>query len=433
MKRNILPLTFAGAILVGVGLAGGYGLGIHRMSSGNRATLTTPPVSSAPTPARPSETGQSIDPETGRKVLYWHDPMVPGPRFDKPGKSPFMDMQLVPVYADGAADEGTVSISPRTLQNLGIRLAEVKAGQLEMGFAAVGAVTIDERGITTVQSRVNGYIEKLYVRAQYDVVAKGQSLVEIYAPDWLSAEEEYLALRQSSQPGAELIAQAARERLQLLGISDEQILAIERDNKPNPRITLHAPEGGVVWELGTRDGMAVSPGMTLFKVASLQTVWVNAEIPETQAELAKPGVPVQARVAASPDMIFKGQVAMLLPDVNPATRTIKARIVLSNPAGKLKPGMFATVTLGSREQMALLVPTEAVISTGMRNVVITVDSQGKFHPVDVTLGRENGDMTAIRKGLEQGQRVVVSGQFLIDSESSLKAALNRMNEPVSKP
>jgi len=277
-----------------------------------------------------------------------------------------------------------------------------------------------------VQSRVSGYIEKLYVRAQYDVVTKGQQLVEIYAPDWLSAEEEYLALKQSNQPGAELIAQAARERLKLLGIAEDQIRAIERDGKPNPRVTLDAPDSGVVWELGTRDGMAVSPGMTLFKLASLRTVWVNAEIPEMQAELAKPGVPVQARVAAIPEKVFKGQIAMLLPDVSPTTRTIKARIVLSNPTGDLKPGMFATITLGSREQTALLVPTEAVISTGTRNVVIVADDQGKFHPVDVARGRESGDMTEIRKGVQKGQRVVVSGQFLIDSEASLRGAYNRM-------
>jgi Cu(I)/Ag(I) efflux system membrane fusion protein len=354
--------------------------------------------------------------------------MTPGPRFDKPGKSPFMDMQLVPVYADEAPDEGKLHINPRTVQNLGIRLAEVKYGQLDMGFSVVGAVTIDERSITTVQSRVNGYVEKLHVRAQYDVVAKGQQLVEIYAPDWLAAEEEYLALKRSSQPGVELLAQAARERLTLLGISDDQIRAIETDGKSNPRVTLFAPESGLVWDLGIRDGMAVSPGMTLFKLASLRTVWVNAEVPETQAELAKPGVSVEARVTAIPGKAFRGQIAMLLPDVNATTRTIKARIVLSNPGGDLKPGMYATLTLGGHERPALLVPTEAVIATGTRNVVIVSDSGGKFHPVDVKLGHESGDMTEIRNGLEKGQQVVVSGQFLIDSESSLKAMLSRMNK-----
>jgi len=424
MKRNLLALILGACALIGAGLLGGYWLATNR-------THRVPAHPESPGVSAPAN--QPSDGKTGRKILYWHDPMVPGPRFDMPGKSPFMDMQLVPVYADEAADEGKLRINPRTVQNLGIRVTEVKDGQLHMGFSVVGTVTIDERSITTVQSRVSGYVEKLHVRAQYDVVTKGQQLADMYAPDWLAAQEEYLALKQSSQPGAQMIAEAARERLRLLGISDDQIRTIETNNKPNPRITLFAPEGGFVWDLGIRDGMAVSPGMTLFKLASLRTVWVNAEVPETQAELAKPGVSVEARVAALPNKVFNGHVAMLLPDVNATTRTIRARVVLNNAAGDLKPGMYATLTLGSRERPALLVPTEAVISTGTRNVVIVADRGGAFRPVDVKLGRESGDMTEIRTGLEKGQQVVVSGQFLIDSESSLKATLNRMNEAGGKP
>jgi Cu(I)/Ag(I) efflux system membrane fusion protein len=342
-------------------------------------------------------------------------------------------MQLVPMYADEASDNGKVTNSPRTLQNLGIRTAEVKPGPLDMGFSTVGAVSIDERGITTVQSRVNGYIEKLYVRAQYDAVSQGQKLLEIYAPDWLSAQEEYLALKRSSQPGADLLAEAARERLKLLGISEEQIQAIERDGKTNPRITLHAPEAGLVWELGAREGMAVSPGVTLFKLAPVGTVWVNAEVPETQAELIRPGVEVEGRAAAFPDKVFKGKVAALLPDVNATTRTIKARIVLANPGGLLKPGMFARLDFGGHQKQGLMVPTEAVIYTGKRNVVIVADGEGKFRPVDVEMGRDSGEMSEIRKGLEAGQRVVVSGQFLIDSEASLKTTVERMNAPEPPP
>jgi membrane fusion protein, copper/silver efflux system len=429
MRRNLLALILAAGVLLGAGSVGGYWLAANR--SHKDSTGTSPAHPEAPAASAPAN--QAAGGKTDRRVLYWHDPMVPGPRFDKPGKSPFMDMQLVPVYADEAADEGKLRINPRTVQNLGIRVTEVKEGQLGMGFSVVGTVSIDERSITTVQSRVNGYVERLHVRAQYDVVTKGQQLAEIYAPDWLAAEEEYLALKRSNQPGAEVIAEAARERLTLLGISDDQIRAIETNNKPNPRVTLFAPESGLVWDLGIRDGMAVSPGMTLFKLANLRTVWVNAEVPETQAELAKPGVSVEARVAAIPNKVFKGHVAMLLPDVTAATRTIKARIVLNNAAGDLKPGMYATLILGGHERPALLVPSEAVISTGTRNIVVVADSGGTFRPVEVKLGRESGDMTEIRTGLEKGQQVVVSGQFLIDSESSLKATLNRMNQAEGKP
>jgi membrane fusion protein, copper/silver efflux system len=425
MKRSVLYPALAALILVGLALGLGYWFGMQR----SHTAAATQGASNAPSPASRAAGGETSEPNTDRKVLYWHDPMVPGPKFDKPGKSPFMDMQLVPMYADEAADQGKVTINPRTAQNLGVRIAEVREGRLDMDFSVVGAVTVDERSITTVQSRVDGYVEKLYVRAQYDAVSRGQRLADIYAPEWLSAEEEYLTLRQSSQPGAGMLAEAARERLKLLGISEDQILAIERDGKANPRVTLYAPQNGIVWELGTRDGMAVTPGMTLFKLASLGSVWVNAEVPETQAELAKPGGAVEARVAAVPGKVFKGRVAALLPDVNPTTRTIKARVVLANPGGELKPGMFATLTLDSGEKPAMLVPAEAVIATGTRNVVIVAAGEGKFRPADVQPGRESGDMIEIRSGIAAGEKVVVSGQFLIDSEASLKATLGRMNEP----
>src|SRR5262245_16369786 len=293
MRRPIPLFILVGLLVLLAGVAG-YWFALQRTP--NQAA---PPASRAQSgakqpsaPAAPS-VGDKIDPKTGRKVLYWHDPMVPGPRFDKPGKSPYMDMELVPVYADEAADEGKVSISPRTAQNLGIRTAEATQGNLEMRFSAVGVVSVDERTISTVQSRVSGYIERLYVRAQYDNVAKAQRLAEIYAPDWLAAQEEYLTLKRSVQPGADQLAQAARERLLLLGVSEAQIAATEAEGKANARVTLFAPDSGVVWELGVRDGMAVSPGMTLFKLAGLGTVWVNAEVPETQAALVKPGLDVQ--------------------------------------------------------------------------------------------------------------------------------------------
>jgi Cu(I)/Ag(I) efflux system membrane fusion protein len=367
--------------------------------------------------------------QTGRTILYWHDPMVPGPRFDKPGKSPFMDMPLVPMYADQAADDTKVSISPRTLQNLGIRTVAVSEGQMGQGVETVGAVAIDERTISAVQSRVNGYIVKLYVRAQYDPVSSGQPLVDIYAPEWLSAQEEYLTLKRATQPGADVLADAARERLALLGVSEPQIRRLEQTGEPSAHVTLYAPENGLVWELGTRDGSAVSAGMTLFKLASLKSVWVNAEIPETQTALVMPGARVVTRAAAFPDKTFNGRVSLILPDVNPITRTIKARIEIDNPQRLLKPGMFARLEFGSHDQRGLMVPTEAVIYTGKRSVVIVAEGDGKFRPVEVVTGSDKGDMTEIRKGLEAGQKVVASGQFLIDSEASLTGVLARMNDP----
>lgn len=419
MKRQATILILGGLALLGAGIGGGYWYALQHMHPG---TAEQPQTS----PGTASNKDEKPGPAADRKLLYWHDPMVPGPKFDKPGKSPFMDMQLVPVYADAGADEGQVTISPRTLQNLGIRTVEVKQGRMEKGLTTVGAVSIDERTIVVVQSRVSGYIEKLYVRAQYDPVARGQRLAEIYAPEWLSAQEEYLALKRSSQPGADALAQAARQRLLLLGVSEQQIRSVEQTGKPDARVTLFAPENGLVWELGARDGMAVSPGLTLFKLANLASVWVHAEAPEADAALIKPGAPVEARAAALPEKTFKGKVAALLPDVNPTTRTLKARIVLANPGAQLKPGMYATLDFGVTAKPALMVPSEAVIHTGTRAVVIIAEGGGKFRPANVEVGRESGGMTEIRKGLEPGQQVVASGQFLIDSEASLKSTLSRL-------
>jgi Cu(I)/Ag(I) efflux system membrane fusion protein len=428
MRRTALLAAFAAILIAAVGAGGGYWFAMHRMHA-----------PAQPAADRTADTAAgTVDPATGRRVLYWHDPMVPGHKFDKPGKSPFMDMQLVPVYADAGGEEGSVAISPRTLQNLGIRTAEVLEGRMESGFSAVGAVGIDERTLTAVQSRVAGYVEKLHVRAQYDPVARGRPLVEIYAPEWLSAQEEFLALKRAARPGAEALALAARERLLLLGVPEAQIARIEAEGRPDPRVTLPAPQAGVVWELGVREGMAVGPGITLFKLAGLDPVWVDAEIPETAAARVRPGIAVEARAAAFPDRTFKGRVSTLLPDVNPTTRTVKARIVLANPGTQLKPGMYASIVFKADARPALMVPTEAVIRTGTRTVVIVAEAEGRFRPMEVETGNESGEMTEIRKGLKRGERVVASGQFLIDSEASLRGVLSRLEgavdaQPAGKP
>ncbi len=420
MKRNVFTGFFVALLIAASAAGGGYWFAKRRMNM----EMTTPAAAQAASAT--TATGDATANTAERKVLYWHDPMIPGPKFDKPGKSPFMDMQLVPVYADEGADQGKVTISSRTLQNLGIRIVDVKEGRMETGFSAIGAVNVDERSLVAVQARVTGYIEKLYVRAQYDAVVRGQPLAEIYSPEWLAAQEEYLVLKRSTRPDVESLAQAARQRLLLLGISDAQIQRIDQSGQPAPRITLYAPEGGIVWELGVRDGMTVNPGMTLFRLAALGSVWVNAEVPETEAPLVRPGAAVTARATALPGAVYKGTVAAFLPDVNPMTRTIKARIVLANPGGRLKPGMFVNVEFGSAAKPALMVPSEAVIHTGKRTIVILAEEGGKFRPLEVDAARESQDMTEIRKGLTAGQKVVASGQFLIDSEASLKSTLTRL-------
>jgi Cu(I)/Ag(I) efflux system membrane fusion protein len=410
-----------GLVMLALGAGGGYWLAVKRLESRDLG------AAQASTGA-PGATADKTDPKTGRKVLYWHDPMVPGQKFDKPGKSPFMDMDLVPVYADEAGDEGKVTIEPRLQQNLGVRTVAVAARPLAPKVEAVGSVAYNERAVAQVTARATGFIDKLYVRAPLDPVRAGQPLAEILAPDWVAAQEEYLALRATRVPDAEAMRLAARQRLTVLGMPEEIIRAVERDGRVHPRVVLTAPIGGVIGELSVREGMTAMMGMPLFRINGLGTVWVNAEVPEVQAALVRPGNAVEARVAAYAREIFKGRVAALLPEVNPATRTLKARIELANPKGLLNPGMFATIDLtpATMKRDALLVPTEALIQTGKRHVVILALDGGKFQPVEVEPGIEVDGMTEIRKGLEAGQKVVASSQFLIDSEASLKATVNRM-------
>ena len=365
----------------------------------------------------------------GRRVLYWHDPMVPGQKFDKPGKSPFMDMQLVPVYEDQGG-EGGVAIDPRMQQSLGVRVAEVRKGVLTRNVEAVGTVAYNERDAAVVQARSNGFVERLYVRAPLDAVRKGQALAELYVPDWVAAQEEYLSARRMSGTRLEALVDGARQRMRLAGMSDEQIHMVDASGKVHARLTLAAPIDGVVAELTAREGMTVMSGAPLFRINGLGTVWINAEVREGQAGEVRVENDVEARAAAFPERVFKGKVSAILPEVNPATRTLKARIEIANPGGELKPGMFATVNFApSARKEALVVPSEAVIQTGARTVVIIAQAEGRFAPVEVELGAEADGQTEVRKGLQAGQKVVLSGQFLIDSESSLRSSATRMSDP----
>ncbi len=372
-----------------------------------------------------------VDPATGRKVLYYHDPMVPGNKFDKPAKSPFMDMMLVPVYADGdgGSDGSKVTVSPRIQQNLGVRTAVVTEGVLSPQVSAVGNISFNERDQAFVQARATGYIERVHVRATLDRVSKGQALAELYVPDWIAAQEEFLSVRRLQGADLAALVDAARQRMRQVGMSEEQVRLIESTGKTQSRITLTAPIGGVVVELMAREGMTVMPGATLFRINGLSSVWANAEIPESQAALIRPGTKVQASSAAAAGTVLRGMVQAILPEVNPATRTLKARVELANPGHVLVPGMLINMQfMDMRAEKSLLIPTEAVIQTGKRVVVMLAEDKGKFRPVDVETGIESNAQTEIKRGLQVGQRVVVSSQFLIDSEASLKGVEARLND-----
>ena len=414
MNRSTALAGLAVVVLAAVG----YGLYSIGMNAGMKMVAPPPGASAA---------NASKD----RKVLYWHDPMVPGQKFDKPGKSPFMDMQLVPVYADDGADAGGVAISSRVQQNLGIRTAEATMGTVTPKIEAVGTVAWNERDVALVQARAGGFVERLHVRAPLDPVRKGQALAELYVPDWIAAQEEYLGARRIVGEGLEALREGALQRMRLAGMTDAQVQLVESSGKAHPRVTLTAPIDGVVGELAVREGMTVATGAPMFRINGLGTVWVNAEVPESLAAAVRPGNEVVARAAAFPGRTFKGKVSAILPEVNPATRTLKTRVELANPGGQLVPGMFATVDFAAAARRdVVMVPTEAVIQTGRRTVVVLADTaqdgKQRLDPVDVEIGAESGGMTEIRKGVAAGQKVVVSGQFLIDSEASLKATTTRL-------
>jgi Cu(I)/Ag(I) efflux system membrane fusion protein len=370
-----------------------------------------------------------IDPATGRAVLYYQDPMVPGKRFDAPAKSPFMDMMLVPVYAGaGGGDAGTVTVSPRVQQNLGLATAVVGEGTLAPKVTAVGNIVWNERDQAVVAARAAGVVEKLYARAQFDRIAIGAPVADLFVPDWVAAQEEFLSLRRSTSADMAPLIDAARQRMRLAGMVEAQIAQVEQSGRVQTRTTVRAPIGGLITEVMVREGMAVAAGATLVRINGTGTVWAQAEVPESQAALLKPGTPVRATTPALAGFSFTGRVQSLLPDVNPATRTIKARVELNNAGMRLVPGMTVSMSFADLQaDKLLLVPSDAVIETGTRSVVMLAEDGGRFRPVEVETGLESGGQTAIRKGLTAGQRVVVSSQFLIDSEASLKAVESRLN------
>ncbi|MDQ6626907.1 MAG: efflux RND transporter periplasmic adaptor subunit, partial [Pseudomonadota bacterium] len=426
MKLKSLLVAVAGACLVA---GGGYGLYLFGMQRGMAMSIRAPAASTqagagnATLAAGGAAEGEEatrrhvqaglkagdVDPANGKKILYYHDPMVPANKFDKPGKSPFMDMMMSPVYADSDSDQGNVTVSSRIQQNLGVRIASVVEGTLSPQVSVVGSIAFDERDQAVVQARATGYVEKLYVRATQDHVTKGQRLVDLYVPDWIAAQEEFLSVRRMQGTNLAVLVDGARQRMRQAGMSEDQIRLVETTGKTQTRISVVAPVSGIVVELMVRDGMTVMSGATLFRINGLSRVWANAEVPESQSALLRRGAKVQARSAAAPGATIDGTVQAILPEVNAATRTLKARVELANPGDRLVPGMFVQMQfMDTRQGKALLVPTEALIQTGKRTLVMVAEDNGRFRPVDVEVGIETGGQTEIKRGLQAGQRVVVS-------------------------
>jgi Cu(I)/Ag(I) efflux system membrane fusion protein len=385
-------------------------------------------------PATISTSTNAQAPKQGaaNKVLYWYDPMVPQRHFDKPGLSP-MGMQMVPKYADASAATDVVRIDPATVQNLGVHTAPVERRVLSAAVQVPGTITWDLRQATTISARVDAVIAKLDVRAPYTHVAAGAPLAELLAPQWSSATAEYVALLHASSADAKALRVAARQRLQVLGMTSANIESAQRGGS-QPTVTLHSPQAGVVTTLDVREGQRVNAGQTLMTLNGLSTVWVEAALPQAVAGTVNAGTLVTVHVDTLPGQTFHGKVETLLPDIDNATRTQRARIVIANPDGALSPGMFATVQLNpTRGEAVPVVPDDALIATGSHTRVIVAEDGGHFRAVAVRAGRAAGGYTEILDGLVGGEKVVVSGQFLIDSEASLSGALERLNDGTAKP
>jgi Cu(I)/Ag(I) efflux system membrane fusion protein len=393
-------IVVGAVVLVLLAGAGGYGL----------AQLGRP-SETAPPPAKAAE----------RKILYWYDPMIPMERYPGPGKSS-MNMDLIPKYAEETGATG-VRIDPASLQNLGGRVVAVTRGTLPSGLTVTGVVDFNQRDLAIVQARASGFVQRVYGRAPGDVVRAGAPIADVLIPDWGGAQAEYIAVRRT---GDGRLIQAARQRLVLLGMPDGLIIQVERTGRPQTVVTISTPTGGVIRTLSVRAGMTVSAGMTLAEISGLGTVWVNAAIPEAMAGQVRQGSSVRVTFAAYPGEIFGGRVSAVLPEAQGETRTLTARLELANRAGRLKPGMFATVQLGETARPALLVPSEAVIRTGKRTLVMLALDGGRYRPAEVRTGREAGGQTEILAGLDEGEKIVASGQFLIASEASLSGVQARL-------
>ena len=353
-----------------------------------------------------------------KKPLYWYDPMVPTQKFDKPGRSPFMAMDLVPKYADDAPAVGppVVTMDPRAAQNLGLRVVTVAAGSIDNALAVTGTIEFNQRDIATVQARAGGFIVRTHGLAPGDVVRAGAPIADVLVPEWGGAQAEFLAVKRL---GDAALTNAARQRLRLLGMTDGAIAAVERSGKSAGVATVTSPIAGVIQSLDARAGVTLAAGQTLAQVSGLRTVWLNVAVPEIRAADIRVGQAATATLTGFPGERFTGRVLAVLPATQADSRTLTARIELDNRRGLLRPGMFAAVNLGAPQRPALLVPSEAVIRTGTRNLVMLAEPNGRYRPAVVSIGRDSGGQTEILAGLAAGEKIVASGQFLLDSEASL--------------
>jgi len=404
--KNALLLIFAALILIVIGIL------IGRVQSGG---------------TEPRDDGAAAG---QREILYWKAPMDPNYRRDQPGKSP-MGMDLVPVYAGEVAGEAddVVSIEPAVVNNLGVRMAQAERGALSRRIETVGYISYDEETLHQVNTRVDGWIEGLAVNATGDPVERGQILFELYSPTLVNAQEEYLASLNSSTSE---LAEASRDRLLALGVTQAEIDRLTRERKVRQRVRIYAHSDGVIAHLGVREGVYITPATEVMSIAELDRVWVHAEVFERQATWVRAGQRAKVELDYLPGERWRGTVDYVYPELDPKTRTLKVRLRFDNHDGVLRPNMFARVLIfGTETDPVVHVPREALIRGGKVDRVVVAMDEGRFRAQPVDVGIESGDRVEIRQGVEAGDLIVTSGQFLIDSESNIDVALSRM-EPAAR-
>jgi multidrug efflux pump subunit AcrA (membrane-fusion protein) len=423
---SVIALLVALAIFI-LGLKAEKASGIHR------------PADSPPKEASEKNTGTVPATQEQRKIKYWAAPMDPTYIRNKPGKSP-MGMDLVPVYEDGSgqSDDGTVSIDPVTVQSMGVRTTKVTRSPLITSIRTIGHITYDEERVTHIHTKVSGWVEQLFVKTTGEKIVKNQKILSIYSPELVATEQEYLQalsykdkVSGSSFPdivsGADTLLESTKKRLLLMDISPEQIKAIEDSGHVQTTMVLRSPATGIVIKKQVFEGMKVNPGMDMYTIADVSRVWVIASIYEYELPFINVGQETEMTLPYEPGTSYRGTVTFIYPYLSPKTRTVQVRMEFDNPDLKLKPDMYADVVITTKiSKDVLQVPSEAILRTGYRNIVITSLGNGKFLPKTVEMGPEGEGMTQILSGLAEGETIVTSGQFLIDSESNLKEAIHKM-------
>ncbi len=421
MKMNTIMIA---VVALAAGLGGGY------WWAGMQHGI---PVNTADVPASAP---------TGKKPLFYRSPMNPSVTSPVPAKDD-MGMDYIPVFADQSDDntpKGTVRIDAVTIQDIGVRTAKAVRRNLSREVRAAGRVTFDEEHLALLHPKIEGWIENLRVDKTGERIRRDDILLGIYSPQLVSSEQEYLlALKNADmlakspfadiRQGAKDLVQAARDRLRLFDVPEHQIKELEQTGKVHKTLHIHSPFDGVVIKVGAREGQYVTPKTELFSIADLSVVWVYADIFESDLPWIKEGDQAEIRVAAVPGREFHGRIAYIYPYLESGTRTVKVRLVFDNAEGLLKPAMFANAIIRANRQLdAIVVPSEAVVRSGNRNQIFIARGEGRFEPREVTLGVSSEGMTQVLSGVAEGERIVTSAQFLIDSESKLREATAKMLE-----